>query len=62
MAVPKFDELMKPLLAAINDGEVYKITDIAAVLAQQLKLSTEDISEMLPSGRQTVFRNRVPRR
>ncbi len=59
MAVPKFDEFMKPLLAAISDGEVYKITDVAAVLAQQLNLSTEDTSEMLPSGRQTVFRNRV---
>ena len=26
MAVPKFDELMKPLLTAVMDGEVYKIT------------------------------------
>lgn len=34
MAVPKFDELMKPLLAAINDGEVYKITDIIIVVSK----------------------------
>ena len=27
MAVPKYDELMKPLLAAVKDGEVYKIKD-----------------------------------
>lgn len=59
MAVPKFDELMKPILTAVMDGEVYKITDITAMLAKELNLSAEDVSEMLPSGRQTVFRNRV---
>jgi restriction system protein len=59
MAVPKYDELMKPLLMAVKDGEVYKIKDVTAMLAQQLNLSTDDCSEMLPSGRQTVFKNRV---
>lgn len=59
MAVPKYDELMKPLLTAVKDGEVYKIKDVTAVLAQQLNLSAEDLAEMLPSGRQTVFKNRV---
>ena len=33
MAVPKYDELMKPLLTAVKDGEVYKIKDVTAVLA-----------------------------
>ena len=32
MAVPKHDELMKPLLAAVKDGEVYKMKDVTAVL------------------------------
>ena len=50
MAVPKYDELMKPLLAAVKDGEVYKIKDVTAVLAQQLNLSAEDLAEMLPSA------------
>jgi restriction system protein len=59
MAVPKYDELMKPLLMAVKNGEVYKIKDVTAASAQQLHLSSEDLSEMLPSGRQTVFRNRV---
>ena len=59
MAVPKYDELMKPLLDAVKDGEVYKIKDVTAVLAQQLNLSSDDLSEMLPSGRQTVFKKRV---
>ena len=33
-----------------------KIKDVTAVLAQQLNLSAEDLAEMLPSGRQTVFK------
>lgn len=41
------------------DGEVYTIKEVTAMLAQQLNLSPEDLSEMLPSGRQTVFKNRV---
>ena len=59
MAVPKYDELMKPLLIAVSDGETYKIKDVTARLAQQLNLSSDDLAEMLPSGRQTVFKNRV---
>lgn len=59
MSVPKYDELMKPLLIAVSDGETYKIKDVIARLAQQLNLSSEDLAEMLPSGRQTVFKNRV---
>lgn len=59
MAVPKYDELMKPLLNAVKDGEIYKVKDVTTRLAQQLNLSSKDIAEMLPSGRQTVFKNRV---
>lgn len=59
MAVPKYDELMKPLLVAVQDGEVYKMKEVTSMLAQQLNLSAEDLAELLPSGRQTVFKNRV---
>lgn len=59
MSVPKYDELMKPLLVAVSDGETYKMKDVTALLAEQLDLSSADLAEMLPSGRQTVFKNRV---
>lgn len=59
MSVPKYDELMKPLLIAVSDGETYKMKDVTALLAEQLNLSSDDLAEMLPSGRQTVFKNRV---
>lgn len=59
MSVPKYDELMKPLLIAVSDGETYKMKNVTALLAEQLNLSSDDLAEMLPSGRQTVFKNRV---
>ena len=59
MAVPKYDELMKPLLTVVKDGEAHKIKDITAALAKRFHLSAEDQAAMLPSGRQTVFKNRV---
>ncbi|MDD6221635.1 MAG: winged helix-turn-helix domain-containing protein [Lachnospiraceae bacterium] len=59
MAVPKYDELMKPFLVAVKDGKVYKIKDVASKLAEQLNLSEDDLAELLPSKRQTVFKNRV---
>lgn len=59
MAVPKYDELMKPLLMAVQDGKIYTIKEITSTLAKQLKLSADDLAEMLPSGRETVFKNRI---
>jgi restriction system protein len=37
MLVPKYNELMKPLLLAVQDGNIYKIKDVTATLAQQFK-------------------------
>lgn len=59
MAVPKFDELTKPLLEVIKDGKSYTIKDVTTMLAQRLNISSTDLADMLPSGRQTVFKNRV---
>lgn len=36
-----------------------KIRNIAAILTKQLNLSSENLTEMLPGGRQTFFNNRV---
>lgn len=59
MAVPKYHELMKPLLEEIGDGKTYAISDVCSKLAHRLNLSDDDLAEMLPSGRQSVFINRV---
>lgn len=58
MSVPDYQALMLPVLLASSKGEV-RIGTVADALADQLSLSPEDRSELLPSGQQTVFRNRV---
>ena len=46
-------------LVASSQGEV-RIGQIVDELANQLELSQQDRSDLLPSGKQTVFGNRVP--
>lgn len=59
MAIPKYDELMKPLLEAVSDGNQYTMKSLEKILASKENLTDEELAEMLPSGRQTVFKNRV---
>ena len=58
MAIPDYQSLMLPVLAASADGEV-RISDVRSKLADQLKLSPEDREKLLPSKRQGLFENRV---
>lgn len=59
MAVPKFIEFFTPFLHAVQDGKIHKAKEVQASIAQEMNLSTEDLQEMLPSGRQSTFNNRV---
>ncbi len=58
MAVPKFWKLMLPLLKIAAGGET-QISDARTQLAQVLNLTDEDVSALLPSGRQTYLVNRT---
>ena len=58
MAIPDFQSLMLPVLRASADGEV-KTSDVVSTLGFSLKLSEQELSELLPSGKQTTFANRV---
>ena len=58
MAVPDYQSLMVHVLRAAADGEV-QIGDVVEKLASQLGLTAEDRAELLPSGKQTTFSNRV---
>ncbi len=58
MFIPDYQSLMLPVLVASSKGEV-RIGPVVDELADQLGLSQEDRSELLPSGQQTVFSNRV---
>ena len=59
MAVPKFFEFFEVLLNALSDGEVHTAKEVKDVIANTMKLTASDISELVPSGRQTTFYNRV---
>src|SRR5271157_5102768 len=58
MAISDYQSLMLPVLVASSKGEV-RIGFVVEELADQLKLTPEERSELLPSGKQTVFSNRV---
>ena len=58
MAVPDYQSLMLPVLLASSKGEV-RIGDVVNQLSEELKLSPEERSELLPSGKQSLFSNRV---
>jgi restriction system protein len=59
MAVPGFQKFMLPLLEVVNDGKDYSQDDVIDSLASRANLSQEEKNEILPSGMQTRFENRV---
>jgi restriction system protein len=58
MPIPDYQSLMLPVLVASSKGEV-RIRSVVDDLADQLGLSPEERSDVLPSGQQTIFSNRV---
>jgi restriction system protein len=59
MPVPDFQSIMLPLLERLADGQERAVRDVTAALAEHFHLSDADKAELLPSGEQTVFSNRV---
>lgn len=58
MNIADFQTLMLPVLrSAVQDG--VKISDIVEQSAAEFKLSLEERAQLLPTGRQTTFANRV---
>ena len=59
MAVPDFQALMLPLLKVAADGKEHSLGEARDTLAAQFKLTGDDLAELLPSGKQSKFSNRV---
>jgi len=59
MAIPDFQSLMLPLLKLASDGNEKSIRDSVELLAKQFSLSEQERRELLPSGQQARFDNRV---
>lgn len=59
MAVPDFQSLMLPLLRIVSGGQEHAHSQVVDALGAEFALTEEELSERLPSGRQTRFDNRV---
>ncbi len=59
MSVPTYDKLMLPLLHYAGDNQEHHIRATIEALADRLSLSQEDREQLLPSGQQRTFDNRV---
>lgn len=59
MAIPDYQTLMLPVLKLASDGKEHKFSQAVEELANKFSLTTEERNELLPSGSQAVFNNRV---
>lgn len=59
MPIPDFQSLMLPALKALSKGRETTVSKVRERIAAVESLAPEDLQEMLPSGRQSVFANRV---
>lgn len=59
MAIPDYQEIMFPLLKFAADNKEHSLREAYDKLANILKISEEERKELLPSGQQEVFFNRM---
>ncbi len=59
MPIPDYQSLMLPVLKIASDGKEHGLSDTIELLASQFKLTDSERRELLPSGRQSRFDNRV---
>lgn len=59
MAIPDFQSFMLPILVFAGDSKEHSLAEARDVLARQFNLTDEERNELLPSGRQRRFDNRV---
>lgn len=57
--IPDYQSLMLPLLQSISDQKEYKMSIVADTLAKIFKVTDEERKELLPSGKDEIFDNRV---
>lgn len=57
--IPDFQSIMLPLLVLLSDEKEHRFKDMIEALAIKFKLTEAEKREMLASGLQEIFRNRV---
>ena len=59
MAVPDFQSFFKPILDIAADNQEHSVKDVKTIIKSVMNLSEADLSELLPSGTQSKFNNRI---
>ena len=59
MPIPDFQTLMLPLLQQFSDGKEHSMHEVLDNLTKLFSLTEQELSELIPSGKQTSFYNRV---
>jgi restriction system protein len=59
MVIPGYQSIMLPLLTLAGDSKEHSLRESIQFLAAEFGLSEKELTELLPSGKQTVFDNRV---
>ena len=59
MAIPDFQTIMRPLLEFSGDGKAHSLREAIDHLTGHFRLNAEEQKQMLPSGNQARFDNRV---
>ena len=59
MPIPKFDELFNDVLEFLSDKQEYKTRDVKEILSNKLDLTDEERQQLIPSGTETVIKNRI---
>jgi restriction system protein len=59
MAIPKYDEIMLPLLKVLSDGQAHTKRELTEKMADHFKLTAEEREQMLPSTRATYIKHRT---
>jgi len=59
MAIPNYETIMLPLLKFLRDKHEYSLRQAIDTLANQFSLTSEERRELLSSGQQAIFNNRV---
>jgi restriction system protein len=59
MSIPDYQSVMAPLLRQLSDREEHLLPELIESLAAEFKLTDSERRELLPSGGQFIFNNRV---
>ena len=62
MFIPDYQSIMLPLLRFFEDGDVRAKREAVKALSDEFKISEVERKELLPSGKQGLFDNRVVKR